>query len=271
MPQPLAERQRYGLTYKRSTRWVSRDMSCFFAGFMLLFIPASVYALSASDKAREQASAQVIVRAPGPGCVVDVDGQGLGKTNGHGVVEAAEVEPGDHYLHLRCPSQEEKTFFISPLAGESLALEANKAEEAPNPQVNPASRSADAELQLSQLVQQGVQLRARGRLDEAVEHLRAALKLDAGNSDLHRELGITFLLGKDWKRARVEMLEAIHNDPTDADAYNGLGYALEKMGKLNEAVNQYRRATQLDPADPTYRTHYFDLLSKLSQEKARKK
>jgi Flp pilus assembly protein TadD len=108
-------------------------------------------------------------------------------------------------------------------------------------------------------------------VDEAVERLRSALKLDAENSDLHRELGITFLLGKDWKRARVEMLEAIRHDPTDADAYNGLGYALEKMGDLNEAVKQYRVATQLDPGDPTYRTHYFDILSKLSREKAKKK
>jgi hypothetical protein len=30
-------------------------------------------------------------------------------------------------------------------------------------------------------------------------------------------------------------------------------------------------ATHLDPADPTYRTHYFDMLSKLSQENAKKK
>ena len=114
-------------------------------------------------------------------------------------------------------------------------------------------------------------MRARGRLEEAVERLRAALKLDAENSDLHRELGITFLLGKDWKRARVEMLEAIRHDPTDADAYNGLGYALEKMGDLGGAVKQYRMATRLDPQDPTYRTHYFDILSKLAQEGAKKK
>jgi hypothetical protein len=243
----------------------------FFVGFAVLLIPVSLRALLASDKAREQASAQVTVRAHGPGCLVDLDGQGVGKTNDHGILVVPEVEPGDHYLHLRCPNEKEKAFFISPLSGENLALEGTKAEQASNPQANPALSSADTEVQLSQLVQQSVQLRARGKLDEAVEHLRAALKLDAGNSDLHRELGITFLLGKDWKRARVEMLEAVRNDPTDADAYNGLGYALEKMGELNEAVKQYRKATQLDPTDPTYRTHYFDLLSKLSQEKAKKK
>ena len=211
------------------------------------------------------------VRARGPGCSVDLDDQRVGKTNDDGLLVLQEVEPGDHYLHLRCPSEEEKAFFISPRSGENVALDGKKAEEVSNPNATPALSLAEVKIQLRQLVQQAVQLRARGRLDEAVERLRAALKLDAENSDLHRELGITFLLGKDWKRARVEMLEAIRHDPTDADAYNGLGYALEKMGDLDEAVKQYRMATQLDPADPTYRTHYFDILSRLAQERAKKK
>jgi cytochrome c-type biogenesis protein CcmH/NrfG len=246
-------------------------MSRFFLGFAILLIPASLHALLPSEKAREQASAQLTVRARGPACTVDLDNQRVGKTDDHGVLVLPEVEPGDHYLHLRCPSEDEKAFFISPRSGEHVALDGNKAEEASNPQANPALSLAEARIQLRQLVQQAVQLRAQGRLDEAVERLRAALKLDAENSDLHRELGITFLLDKDWKRARVEMLEAIRHDPTDADAYNGLGYALERMGDLDEAVKQYRMATQLDPADLTYRTHYFDILSKLAQERAKKK
>ena len=211
------------------------------------------------------------VRARGPGCSVDLDDQRLGKTNDDGILVLQEVEPGDHYLHLRCPGEEEQAFFISPRSGENLALDEKKAEEASNPNANPALSVAEVKIHLRELVQQAAQLRARGRLDEAVERLRAALKLDAENSDLHRELGITFLLGKDWKRARVEMLEAIRHDPTDADAYNGLGYALEKMGDLEAAVKQYRMATQLDPADPTYRTHYFDILSRLAQDRAKKK
>jgi hypothetical protein len=246
-------------------------MSRFFLGFAILLIPASLHALLPSQKGREPASAQVTVRARGPGCSVDLDDQRVGKTDDHGVLFLPEVEPGDHYLHLRCPSEAEKSFFISPRSGENVDVDGTKAEDASNPQANPDTSLPEAKIRLRQLVQQAVQLRARGRLDEAVEQLRTALKLDAENSDLHRELGITFLLGKDWKRARVEMLEAIRHDPTDADAYNGLGYALEKMGDLDEAVKQYRMATQLDPADPTYRTHYFDILSKLAQERAKKK
>jgi len=243
----------------------------FLLSLALLLIPAGPHAVFASEKGREPAPAQVTVRARGPGCSVDLDDQRVGKTDDHGVLFVPQVEPGDHYLHLRCPSEEEKGFFISPRPGENVAVDGKKAEEGSNPNANSALNPAEIKLQLRQLVQQAVQLRARGRLDEAVELLRTALKLDAENSDLHRELGITFLLGKDWKRARVEMLEAIRHDPTDADAYNGLGYALEKMDDLEGAVKQYRMAHQLDPADPTYRTHYFDILSRLAQEKAKKK
>ncbi len=246
-------------------------MCRFFLYLTLVLIPASLHALSASEKARDQGPALVTVRARGPGCTVDLDNQRAGKTDDQGVLVLPEVEPGDHYLHLRCPSEGEKAFFISPHSGEHVALDGNKAEEASNPDADAALNLAEVKLQLRQLVQQAVQLRAQGKLVEAVERLRAALKLDAGNSDLHRELGITFLLDRDWKRARVEMLEAIRHDPTDADAYNGLGYALEKMGDLDEAVKQYRMATHLDPADPTYRTHYFDILSKLAQDRAKKK
>jgi len=253
---------------------VSRAMCRYSWGLALLLIPVSLQALWSHDKPREQTSqafAHVTVRARLPGCLADLDGESVGKTDKNGVLFVPEVEPGDHYLHLRCPGEEEKVFFISLLLGENVALDESKAETAATPQNDAGPGLAEVRSQLSQLVQQAVQLRARGRLDEAVERLRETVKLDPGNSDLHRELGITFLLGKDWKRARVEMLEAIRLDPTDADAYNGLGYALEKMGDLNEAIKQYRMATRLDPSDPTYRTHYFDLLSKLAQEKAKKK
>ena len=239
--------------------------------FGLLLLAGGFRPAWAADKPRPAALPQVTLRAPGPGCQVDIDGRAAGKTDGQGTLVIPEVEPGDHYLHLRCPHAQEKTIFISPLPGKDLALDEHRPSESSTPHGDTGMRSAETEIQLRQLVQQAQQMRAQGRLDESVERLRDAVKLDPANSDLHRELGISFLLARNWKRARVEMLEAIRSDPTDADAHNGLGYALEKMGELGEALKQYRMATQLDPADPTYRTHYFDMLSKLSQENAGKK
>jgi Flp pilus assembly protein TadD len=67
------------------------------------------------------------------------------------------------------------------------------------------------------------------------------------------------------------MIEAIRHDQTDADAHNGLGYALEKLGDLDGAVKEYRAATHLDPSDATYRTHYFDALVKIAERQEKKK
>jgi len=130
---------------------------------------------------------------------------------------------------------------------------------------------AEVKVRLRRHIQEAVQLRARGRIEEAIQHLRSAYALDPENSDLHREMGITFLLAKEWKRARVEMLEAVRYDPTDADAHNGLGYALEKLGDLEGALKEYRTATRLEPDDPIYRRHYFDALGKLAAKQAEKK
>ena len=130
---------------------------------------------------------------------------------------------------------------------------------------------AEDKARLRRLVQQAVQLRAQARLDEAVAALRQAMTLDPENSDLHRELGITFLIAKELKRARVEMIEAIRHDQSDADAHNGLGYALEKLGDIDGAVGEYHAAMNLQPDDPTYRTHYYDALVKIQARKEAKK
>lgn len=213
------------------------------------------------------ALATVEIHVGGEGCVVDLDSGAPTPTPASGRLTIGSVEPGDHYLHIHCPDGKKSSLLISPSAGETLKVEGG--DEASNR--GPDMGVAELRLRLRQHIQEAIQLRARGRIEEAAQHLRNARKLDPENSDLHRELGITFLLGKEWKRARIEMLEAIRHDPDDADAYNGLAYALEKLGQIEAAVEAYRTATKLDPSDSTYRRHYFNAIAKLSAQQAEKK
>ena len=129
---------------------------------------------------------------------------------------------------------------------------------------------AENKTKLTRLVQQAVQLRQQAQLDETVAALREAMALGPENSDLHREDGITFLPAKEWKRARVEMIEAIRIIVL-TPMPNGLGDALEKLGHINGALKEYRIATNLEPDDPSYRTHYFDALVKIQAAKEVKK
>ena len=237
--------------------------------YLICLVFTATFAMASTREHQPQA-AKVVVQAGQAGCRVDLDADAAGTTDATGKLTIADVDPGDHYLHVRCPGKSEAAYFISPKANEEARV--GPIPDVPNPSEgsDPVARAED-NIQLRRLVQQAVQLRQQARLDEAVAALRQAMKLDPEISDLHRELGITFLLDKDWKRARVEMIEAIRHDQSDADAHNGLGYALEKLGDIDSAVKEYRIATNLEPDDPSYRTHYYDALVKIQLRQEMKK
>jgi len=230
-----------------------------------ILIGIAAVANGASAREREVAATQLIINTGRAGCTVEVDADPPGKTDAQGKLVLHDVDPTDHYIHLRCPEEPRETvYFVAPRPGQKLEIRhSSSANESSASPPDPA----EAKIKLRELVQQAVQLRTQARFDEAVQQLRQAARMDPENSDLHRELGITFLLSKDWKRARTEMLEAIRHEPTDADAHNGLGYALEKLGEIKPALNEYRTATHLDPEDPSYRQHYLEALVKEAGER----
>ena len=232
-------------------------------------------AAAPAGREREDQTAEVRIATGRAACTVELDAASAGKTDAQGRIVIPDVDPTDHYVHVRCPDDPQDTgYFISPRAGQKLEIRHGTASPSDSARTestaDAALDAAEAKIKLRELVKDAVQLRGKGQFDEAVQELREATKMDPENSDLHRELGITFLLNKDWKRARVEMLEAIRHDPTDADAHNGLGYALEKLGQMEPALKEYRRATQLEPDDLSYQQHYLEALSRSASQKPEK-
>ncbi len=236
----------------------------------LLGLVISAPVSGAPRREHEAVSAEVTVHAARTGCNVQLDDAPAQPAGPQGNLVLAEVEPGDHYVHVRCPGEDEVDYFISPHTGDKLKVPEEKTAHSA-PSASPGLEAAEAHLRLLRLVQQAGQLRAQGHFEEAVKTFREAMILDPKNSDLHRELGITFLLGKDWKSARIEMLEAVHHDPQNPDAFNGLGYALEKLGDLKGAADAYRTAMHLDPGDASYSGHYIEILAKMQEKNAQKK
>jgi len=229
-----------------------------------VIVAAALSGTTLSPKEIQPPTATVEVHAGQQGCVVDLDSGAPSKTGANGSLTIAGVGPGDHYLHIECPGHPALAILISPSAGATYQWDAKSAPANSGPTLEPA----EVKQQLLQHIQESIQLRARGHIEEAAQHLRDARLLDPANSDLHRELGVTFLIGKEWKQARIEMLEAIRYEANDADAYNGLAYALEKLGNLDAAAEAYHTAMKLDPTDSSYRRHYFDALSKQVAKRA---
>ncbi len=257
------------------------------AAVLLVGVLASFPSLLGRTR-QSSADSQIAISTGRTGCSVELDATAMGKTDAQGHLTLEDVEATDHYVHLQCPDEQQETsYLVSPGSGGTAKIEHlpaphsapgsaegqgatddSRPKASPDDSSDPALGIVEAKVKLRQLLQEAVQLRSHGRLEDAVTDLRQATRLDPENSDLHRELGITFLLNKDWKRARVEMIEAIRHDPSDADAHNGLGYALEKLGHTDAALQEYRTATHLDPGDPSYREHYIGALGRLSAEQA---
>lgn len=246
-----------------------------FALFLALSLAGNAYALPkwfhGKKHGKQNVSATISIVSGIDRCKVDVDGEEAGITGSDGVLTVKDVEPGDHYVHVECPDQRETSYFISPTAGRQVEVDARGAATnshlADSSPINPAA----SEMELRHIVSEADQLRSSGKFKEAVELLRKAATLDPRNGDLHRELGITFLMFHDWESARIEMLEAVRREPENVDAHSGLAYALEKLGDLDEALKQYKICTQMDPHDTSYRDHYVQVLGQLYAERSGKK
>jgi TPR repeat/Tetratricopeptide repeat len=232
---------------------------------------ASVFHGKKKNSVRDQHAAALAVDTGLPQCKVEVDGRLEGMTGPTGKLTIQPIEPGDHYLHVECPGRQEVSRFVETRRGGKLQVAIT-----PTTNGSPAPGAsglgaAESKIRLRHIVRQAVQLRASGQFEEAVNLLRQATVLDPKNSDLHRELGITFLLDHEWERARIEMLEAIHQDPDSSEAHSGLGYAYEKLGNLDEALREYRICTHLDPGDASYQKHYIEVLGMIYTRQAQGK
>ncbi len=55
---------------------------------------------------------------------------------------------------------------------------------------------------------------------------------------------------KDYVNAAKDLEAAIRLEPGDFRTHNGLGFALMKLGRVDEAIEQYRRSIELNPTHP---------------------
>ncbi|MBI1917002.1 MAG: tetratricopeptide repeat protein [Planctomycetes bacterium] len=93
-----------------------------------------------------------------------------------------------------------------------------------------------------------------GNYAAVVGEYNHALTVRPGDPTLLAAQGWAYIALEDWKRARDDFTQAIGRDPTNAQAHNGFGYALVKLGKPIEGVREAREALELGP--PTERLFY---------------
>lgn len=89
-----------------------------------------------------------------------------------------------------------------------------------------------------------------GKLEQAIESFRQAETLNPENPDLHYWLGQSSALLGDFQEAEKEFEKAI-SIAQDYRYHLALGDLYYRMGDAEQALAQYKRVLEIDPANPT--------------------
>jgi len=93
----------------------------------------------------------------------------------------------------------------------------------------------------------GIELKAQGKLDEAISHYRQALQIKPDYADAYNNLGYTLGLQGKFDEAISCLHEALRLNPSHCEAHNNLGLAFQLQGNFDEALRHYRQALQSKP------------------------
>jgi len=124
----------------------------------------------------------------------------------------------------------------------------------------------DAHFQLGRMA------REQGRPNDALAHFAAALKLDDkhSSSEVHRELGATYLALGRHEEARRELALYTGRRTYDPEGLYYYGQALEGVGDSSAAREAYERAIESARTAPRFRQRYTGRWSRLAQKQLRK-
>jgi protein O-mannosyl-transferase len=93
----------------------------------------------------------------------------------------------------------------------------------------------------------GVDLAKQGHSDEAMNQFLAALKITPGYADPHNNIGSTLEKQGRFDEAMEQFREALRRKPDFADAHYNLGIALGRKGRSDEAMTEFQRVLALRP------------------------
>src|SRR5260370_12155221 len=91
----------------------------------------------------------------------------------------------------------------------------------------------------------GFLLAATNRQSEAIPHFEKAVQLDPAFAPAHYHLGVAYWLAKDPARSIPELAAAVRLRPADADYRYRLGSAFNAVGKYKDAARELAASTRL--------------------------
>jgi tetratricopeptide (TPR) repeat protein len=99
----------------------------------------------------------------------------------------------------------------------------------------------------------GVVLSATGQSDDAIRHLREAVRLEPDFATAHNRLGLALNRRGDLAGSTAQLAEVVRLMPNSAEAHANLAVSLAKEGKNAEAIAEFSQAVLLNPSDKVSR------------------
>jgi serine/threonine-protein kinase len=94
----------------------------------------------------------------------------------------------------------------------------------------------------------GNALRDSGRVEEAVDYLQLAIRIDPMCASAYNNLGLAMQMQHRVDEAIHHFQESIRLEPKSAmRAHSNIGFALQSQGRLDEAIGHFQHAVKLDP------------------------
>src|SRR3954451_19656424 len=122
------------------------------------------------------------------------------------------------------------------------------------PQTSPAGRRGDeGPASAAGFQSLGDALASEGRLQEAIDSYKHAVRLEGDNPDYHTRLGDAYLFAEDSSQALSHYRRALQVNQHHADTHFSLAEVYRRFGKLKGAITLYRKAVDLAPSNPYYR------------------
>lgn len=88
---------------------------------------------------------------------------------------------------------------------------------------------------------------SQGRVDEAIPHFRAVLRLQPESAENQSHLGVALLQKGQTEEAIQHLHRTLEMDPAYIEAHYNLATALLQDGELNEAIDHFQQELQIQP------------------------
>ncbi len=101
----------------------------------------------------------------------------------------------------------------------------------------------------------------QGRSERAVDHFRAALRLDPHDAEVADDLGMALAAAGRSDEALAALRDAARLDPRDPKTHSNLGNVLAARGMTDDAIAEYGEALRLDPRYPDAHNNLANVLA----------